>query len=106
MLVELGLVEQRLKAVHEQVTLPITWEARNPRDDGADEFTTPSGRTRRMLNVVDEYTQECLAIDVARSIDTEVSACNLMSDIQHEHHWITRNDHRTQDEERGDDCLL
>ncbi len=33
--------------------------------------TTEDGRTLKMLNVIDEYTRECLAIDVARSIDAD-----------------------------------
>lgn len=33
--------------------------------------TTEDGRTIKMLNVIDEYTRECLAIEVARSIDAD-----------------------------------
>jgi putative transposase len=33
--------------------------------------TTTDGRTVKMLNVIDEYTRECLAIEVARSIDAD-----------------------------------
>lgn len=33
--------------------------------------TTTDGRTLKMLNVIDEYTRECLAIEVARSIDAD-----------------------------------
>ena len=32
---------------------------------------TSDGRTVKLLNVIDEYTRECLAIDVARSIDAD-----------------------------------
>jgi putative transposase len=32
---------------------------------------TSDGRTLKLLNVIDEYTRECLAIDVARSIDAD-----------------------------------
>jgi len=42
---------------HEATTIPISWEARNPRNDGADEFTTPS---RRLLSV-DNSSPESLA---------------------------------------------
>ena len=33
--------------------------------------TTGDGRTLKLLNVVDEFTRECLAIDVDRSIDAD-----------------------------------
>jgi putative transposase len=33
--------------------------------------TTADGRTLKMLNVIDEYTRECLAIEVDRSIDAD-----------------------------------
>ena len=33
--------------------------------------TTADGRTLKMLNVIDEFTREALAIDVARSIDAD-----------------------------------
>ena len=37
---------------------------------------TADGRTLKLLNVIDEYTRECLAIDVERSIDADgVVAC-------------------------------
>ncbi len=32
---------------------------------------TRDGRLLKLLNVIDEYTRECLAIDVARSIDAD-----------------------------------
>jgi len=32
---------------------------------------TSDGRTLKMLNVIDEYTRECLAIDIERSIDAD-----------------------------------
>jgi transposase InsO family protein len=32
---------------------------------------THDGRPLRMLTIVDEYTRECLAIDVARRLDSE-----------------------------------
>jgi len=32
---------------------------------------TADGRTLKLLNVIDEYTRECLAIDVGRSIDAD-----------------------------------
>ena len=32
---------------------------------------TDDGRPLRMLTMVDEYTRECLAIDVARRLDSE-----------------------------------
>lgn len=39
--------------------------------------TTDDGRTLKLLNVIDEYTRECLAIDVARSIDTDAVVAAL-----------------------------
>ena len=33
--------------------------------------TTADGRTLKMLNVIDEHTRECLAIEVDRSIDAD-----------------------------------
>ncbi len=33
--------------------------------------TTEDGRTLKMLNVIDEFTRECLAIEVARTIDAD-----------------------------------
>ena len=33
--------------------------------------TTVDGRTLKMLNVIDEHTRECLAIEVDRSIDAD-----------------------------------
>ncbi len=33
--------------------------------------TTANGRTLKMLNVIDEFTRECLAIEVARNIDAD-----------------------------------
>ena len=39
--------------------------------------TTVDGRTLKMLNVIDEFTRECLAIEVDRSIDADAVVATL-----------------------------
>jgi putative transposase len=39
--------------------------------------TTADNRTLKLLNIVDEFTRECLAIDVARSIDADSVVATL-----------------------------
>jgi putative transposase len=41
------------------------------------EARTSDGRKLRFLNIIDEFTRECLAIDVARSLTSEDVLCRL-----------------------------
>jgi putative transposase len=38
---------------------------------------TAKGRMLKLLNVIDEYSRECLATDVARSIDADALLASL-----------------------------
>ena len=55
---------------------------------------TSDGRILKLLNVIDEYSRECLAIDVARSIDADgVVRCLDRLAASAEHRDYVRFDH-------------
>lgn len=46
--------------------------------------TTADGRTLKMLNVIDEFTREALAIEVDRSIDAD-GVIDVLERLAHQH---------------------